>query len=396
MKSQIELPPYEQIQTLQTELRGLQIEYRSKPGLPEWNLVRASTKLIAEFVSLPSTGKSLFFGCGPGAGAVALSRTVPKNELWLTDVNYIALQMTRQTLALNQVLSAVVLDDIEIPAAQHGQFTTAIIDLPKGRRLARRWLVQAWQALQASGWLYLAGANEEGIQTVIRDAQDLFGPGAILGYRKGNRIARFEKRDAGKTWPEWARQPGIAPQTWHEFDVTWAGLSLHLRSLPGIFSFDRLDAGTRFLLESIKIPAGARLLDAGCGYGMIGLAAGLSEAAEIDLVDVNLLAMAAARQNFAQFDFTQARILPGDALQAVQDRQYSLILTNPPFHAGKAVDYQMAEAFIRQSWQQLEPGGQFALVANQFIRYDRLMKPLFGRIEVAAQNRGYKVWLGVK
>jgi 16S rRNA (guanine1207-N2)-methyltransferase len=231
---------------------------------------------------------------------------------------------------------------------------------------------------------------------VLRDAEDFWGPGAILGYRKGNRIAHYIKNHAAQVWPDWALLPGIAPYTWHEMDLSAAGQTLHLRSVPGIFSFDRLDAGTSFLLENLSIPAGAHLLDLGCGYGIIGILGGISGAATIDLVDVNLLAIAAAQENFTQYSFVNSRVLPSDALQAVQDRQYTLILSNPPFHSGKAVDYQMAKAFIDQSWRQLEPGGQFALVANQFIRYDQLMQPLFKHVELIAQNQGYKVWMGIK
>lgn len=389
-------PPYETVHTFQTELNGRPIEFRSKPGLVDWNTVRPSTQLLAEFVSLPAVGCSLFYGCGHGAAAAALARTAPLNKLWLTDVNYIALQMSRQTLDLNQVEHAFLLEEIEIPNSYKSNFSTVIIDLPKGRRLARRWLVQGWEALQIGGLLYLAGSNEEGIQSVIRDAQDLCGAGTILGYKKGNRISRFVKAGSAQDWPDWAYQPGIAPLTWHEMNVTFAGYSLRLRSLPGIFSYDRLDAGTLFLLDNIKIPAGASLLDLGCGYGIIGLIGGISGAAKIDLIDANLLAVAAARENIASCPPGNMQALLSDALRSVQHRQYSMILTNPPFHAGKTVDYQMAEAFIKQSWQQLIPEGQFALVANRFIRYDQLMQPLFKRVELVSQNQGYRVWLGIK
>jgi 16S rRNA (guanine1207-N2)-methyltransferase len=396
MQSPKTLPPYEQIRTFQTHLRGKPVWYQSKPGLADWDQIKPSTTLIAELVTLPSTGRCIFYGCGHAAGVVAAVRQAPNSEIWLTDVNFISLQMARLTLEQNRIEKAVFLEDIAIPEPLLDQFQAVIIDMPKGRRLARRWLVQAWHALQPEGILYLAGSNSEGIHSVVQDAQDLWGPGTLLGYHKGSRIARFIKKIPGPTWPNWASQPGIALNTWVEIDLIPDDHALHLYSLPGIFSYDRLDGGTKFLLANISIPAGAHLLDLGCGYGIIGLVGYLSGAAAVDLVDVNLLAIAATRKNFGLYGYSDATILASDALHSVRDREYDLILSNPPFHAGKAVDYQMAQAFIEQSRNQLTPGGEFTLVANQFIRYDQLMAPLFKQVNLLAQNQGFKVWQGVK
>ena len=64
-------------------------------------------------------------------------------------------------------------------------YQTIVINLPKGRKLARRWLVEAWSALQPGGELYLAGANPEGIQSVIQDAGSLFGNATVLALPEG-------------------------------------------------------------------------------------------------------------------------------------------------------------------------------------------------------------------
>ncbi len=66
----------------------------------------------------------------------------------------------------------------------------------------------------------------------------------------------------------------------------------------------------------------------------------------MDFVDNNLLAVAATQENLRRQNLVHASVLPGDVLESVEDRQYDLIITNPPFHAGQPVDYQMAEAFI--------------------------------------------------
>ncbi len=60
-------------------------------------------------------------------------------------------------------------------------------------------------------------------------------------------------------------------------------------------------------------------------------------------------------------------------MSAIPDKKYELILSNPPFHTGRDVDYQVARAFIEQSYSALQTGGQLYLVANRFIRYEKIM-----------------------
>jgi 16S rRNA (guanine1207-N2)-methyltransferase len=388
--------PYNLERVFQTKLGGFLIQYVSKPGLPTWNQISPSLELITDNVTVTSKSRLLYFNCGHGAGVVSLARQARHKEFWLYETNYLALEMTKKTLEINQVGDVFISDEIELLEDQKQTFDDIIIDLPKGRSLAQSWLLKAYDALRVGGRLYLAGSKSEGIQAVIKDAEELLGIPAILGYKKGNRIVRYVKNIPAHKLPVWAQRPGIAPNTWHEMGITIKNHSLKLYSLPGIFSYDRLDPGTQILLSAVDIQIGAQFLDLGCGYGIIGLIAGLSGAAPVDLVDVNLLAVAATRKNIISNGIKSAAVLPSDVLQSVSDHQFDQILTNPPFHSGKAVDYQMSHAFIEQSWRHLKPGGEFNLVANQFIRYDNLMKPLFRQITVLAESNGYRVWQGIK
>jgi 16S rRNA (guanine1207-N2)-methyltransferase len=161
--------------------------------------------------------------------------------------------------------------------------------------------------------------------------------------------------------------------------------------LPGVFSSDRLDDGTRLLLSRLEVLPGARLLDLGCGYGLIGLIAAQNGATSVDMVDTNLLAVAAAQANLELYGIQNAQAFPSDALEAVLDRRYTHVVTNPPFHLGHSVDYQVTQAFIHQAWQVLEPGGQLLLVANKFIRYDLEMTPLFKHVERLAETNRYQL-----
>lgn len=383
--------PYYRTSELAPTLRGQAIRVITKPGLPQWDRVTPATGLLAEAVEVSPDARVLVLGCGPGALGVVLARQAPAGQVWLLDTSAIALAMAERTLAANGVANASVVEDITALPARAGACDVVAIELPKGRQLARRWLVEAHAALRPGGRLYLAGPKNEGVQSGIADLKALFGDAETLAYRAGNRVASGVKVGAREEAPAWARDPGIAPGTWHEFAATVRDQTFQLRSLPGIFSFEGLDAGTRLLLDHLEVPRGGGVLDIGCGYGIIGLLAARLGAGSVDLVDENLLAVAAAAENIAANGVHNARAFASDAFAAVGERRYDLVVTNPPFHTGKAVAYDAAEAFIAGARQSLNPGGRFMLVANRFIRHDALLRPLFARVETVAEDRSYHV-----
>jgi 16S rRNA (guanine1207-N2)-methyltransferase len=232
---------------------------------------------------------------------------------------------------------------------------------------------------------------------VVKDASQLFGPGGVVDYHKGNRVVRFAKPQANQSANcPWLDTPGVAPGTWHHLALETPAGKLDLVSLPGVFSYDRLDEGTALLLETVRSSPGERVLDLGCGCGVIGILAAQMGAARVDLVDSSLLAVACAQANLANHQLANARALASDGLSSVQDQRYERILSNPPFHAGKGVDYRMAEAFIQQSWQALEADGTLALVANRFIRYESIIEKYFSQVSVLAETGKFRVLAGRK
>jgi 16S rRNA (guanine1207-N2)-methyltransferase len=401
--------PYYQVREFMYLLCGQELRVFSKPGLPHWDKVTPVVQLLAEAVSPRKGGQVMLLGCGNGALGVALARPGRAESMRMADMNWIAVCVAKLTMAANGFPNVPV-EPLQYPLPSE-IFQTIVINLPKGRKLARRWLVEAWGALQPGNELYLAGANPEGIQSVIQDAGTLFGNATVLAYRKGCRVARMVKQTESGVNPDraanaitpspevsWAAEPGIARGSWLEFSTSVCGGTFTLRSLPGIFSFDRLDEGTALLLQQFtrEWVQGRRVLDFGCGYGLIGMVAARLGAAWVDLLDVDLTAVAAAQENCTVNKILNARVLPSDVLDAIGSERYDLILSNPPFHAGKQVEYSMAQTFVTHSRHILNPGGRLVLVSNRFIRYDRLMKEVFGNVEALAENTKYHVLESVR
>lgn len=375
---------------LRATLRGAPLVVVAKPGLAGGGAVGDAAALAAELLAPAPAERVLLLGCGHGALGVALARLLPQGALTLSDPSLVALRMAERTLAANGVAGARVSHSLSLLPAEAGQYDRVVLLAPQSRALGRRWLAEAHALLRPGGALNVAGANAGGVQPLIGDAAALFGSAGVLGYGKGCRVSESLRAAAPPAPPAWAAEPGIAPGTWRTLRAELPGGAVELASLPGVFSYDRLDAGTAFLLQHLALGRGLRVLDAGCGYGPIGVAAARLGAAQVDMLDASLLAVAAARENIARLGLAGARAAPSDALEAAAG-PYDLVVSNPPFHAGQAVDTSMAHAFIAQARAALAPGGRLALVANRFLPYERHLAPHFAHVAVAAEGRSYRL-----
>lgn len=164
----------------------------------------------------------------------------------------------------------------------------------------------------------------------------------------------------------------------------------------GVFSKGRVDPGTRLLIEHLPLPASGNVLDLGCGYGPIGLAiASESADARVIMVDVNERAAELARRNLRRNGIDNADVVVGDGFIAVPDRQFSLIVSNPPIRAGKRVVYP----WVDEAHQRLVPGGRLLMVARTSQGAKSLARKIadvFGTVSEPGKGSGYRVLEGVR
>ena len=334
----------------------------------------------------------LLLGCEPSLAHELAVAMPTAGVCWApTDVrDHVALRRAVERHNLTNM--QVDIDPVQ-PVEGNETFDAVVLQTPPERALARRWLVTARHALREGGTLLAAGANGEGIRSALADAEALFGSAGWSDYRRRNRVARFARPEPWPAMPEWSTRPGIAPGSWElaEFVIGDPPLRLCLDSLPGVFAANRLDAGTALLLDHLRVRADERVLDVGCGSGVIGLVAARRGAGWVDLVDANLLAVAAATRNLARNDVAHGRALASDVYDAVDGERYDLIVSNPPFHRGKAVDQEVAQRLIATAPRVLARGGRLLLVANAFLPYDDAMRRVFARVEIVATTRQYRV-----
>lgn len=162
-----------------------------------------------------------------------------------------------------------------------------------------------------------------------------------------------------------------------------------MESDAGVFSKQGLDFGSRLLIESTVLPTGSKVLDLGCGYGVIGIVLAKRDNVEATLVDVNRRALELARKN-AKGCGVAVRLIESDGFANV-DGAFDHIVTNPPIRAGKKVVY----AWFEQAKDHLVQNGTFSLV----IRKDqgapsaqKALEGMYARVEIVAKKSGYFVF----
>lgn len=373
-------------------LAGREWPVAMRPALGEVASASPVAQLLAAQAQLAPGQRVLVSPCGNGLVAAWAAATCGPEHMMAMDTDAIALDLARQTLAANGLAACSISAGVPTGALAE-PFDVGLLALPKGRALARLHLLGMALSLAPGGELYLAGANNAGIQSVLADAERLFGPGELLAYRKGHRVARFRRPPLDPTrLPPPFDEPGLLPGTYREVPVVVGPHRLTLRSRPGVFSHGALDAGTAMLLANLRVHPGERVLDWGCGAGIIGLVAALTAGPEaVTLLDVDALACECAAASLAANGLAGVRVILGDGLAALPGERLDLIVSNPPFHSGHEVNLRITAALIGEAFAALKPRGRLVLVANRFLPYGRLLSEVFGAVETLAADGRYQV-----
>ncbi len=163
-----------------------------------------------------------------------------------------------------------------------------------------------------------------------------------------------------------------------------------------VFSIKRIDLGTHVLIEAMQLPEKGYVLDIGCGYGAVGIAAAkFNRDLHVVLTDVNRRAVLLARQNAEKNHVHNVEVHQGDLYEPVQGQCFDCILSNPPVSAGMAT----VLAIIQGAPAQLSCGGTLQMVIRSKIGKKTLpdaFTEAFGNCVVLAIESGYRLLMGQK
>lgn len=260
------------------------------------------------------------------------------------------------------------------PWPDPGPYDLAVVKLPKGKD-AFRTLIQALaHRLTPEGTLWVHGANDEGIKSA----------GKVLAEGFDHVETVLSKRHC-RVWCArgLAAVPPAPEPSPYRYEV--AGQVLEGISWPGLFAHGHLDPATQALLEVLPTFDG-KVLDFGCGAGVIGQFIHQRDGLPVDLSDVDALAVDTARRNVPEANVLLCEGLPQDT------GRYRAIVSNPPLHRGKDTEPGPLRKLIDEAPRRLGRSGELWITTQGAIPLRERLQERFPRVELVHKDRRFTVW----
>jgi len=271
--------------------------------------------------------------------------------------------------------------------AEDERFPLVLLLPPRQREEARAAFAQAVHHAQPGGVVLAAVPNAEGAKSAQADFERLLGPSRSLSKHK----CRVFWASPG----EHALDHALLQQ-WRELDTPRRIAGGYL-SRPGLFAWDRIDAASALLASHLPADLRGRVADLGAGYGYLAaqVIARCPQVDAIDLYEAQARALEPARSNLAEAVRASGRTLTTRVhwhdVTAGLTQRYDAIVSNPPFHQGRADLPELGRAFIEAAAQALLSGGRLWLVANRHLPYEATLAAHFAQVRTVVTQEGFKV-----
>ncbi len=173
----------------------------------------------------------------------------------------------------------------------------------------------------------------------------------------------------------------------YEYSIN--GKNLKVETGVSLFSPNGVDKGTLSMLRHVEFSPEDKLLDLGCGCGIVSLIAASSgvNPVNITLTDIDSEAVNISKKNLIANGFEGFEAVVGDALSQVKDSGYTLILSNPPYHT----DFSVAKSFIEKGFNRLKVDGKLYMVTKRKDWYKNKIVSVFGGVRIFEED-GYFIF----
>ena len=279
-----------------------------------------------------------------------------------------------------------------LPRVADCAYKQVLVLLPRQRDQSRALLARGLANLAADGVLVASLANNDGARSAESDLARLAGPVRSLSKHKC-RVFWVAKAKA-------SIDAGLLSE-WRGLDAPRVVADGRFISRPGLFAWDRIDDASALLASCLPPDLRGRGADLGAGFGFLAteVMARCAGVTALDLYVADFEALELARLNLSKVANANAAVSLGchwhDVSTGLPER-YDFIVTNPPFHQGRADLPDLGRSFIAAAASALVPGGRLWLVANRHLPYEAELASGFGKLRVVEMRDGFKVIEAVK
>ena len=249
-----------------------------------------------------------------------------------------------------------------------GTYSLSIIFLARSRAESRQLVARASAVTEGS--VVVDGQKTDGVESLVREIRRRAPIGAVHCKAHG-RLFSFEGGEFG----DWAGTGGSVVDGF--------------LTAPGDFSADGADPGSKMLADALPAKLPKRMADLGAGWGYLSRAVLCRDGVkELHLVEAECAALDRARRNIID---SRARFHWADVTSFSVNPALGAIVTNPPFHSGRAADPSLGRAFIEAAARLLDRSGRIWLVANRHLPYERELRCRFRNSREVAGDGRFKV-----
>ena len=260
-----------------------------------------------------------------------------------------------------------------------------VINFPKSKGELAFTLAMIAPFLDIDAKIFLVGEKKGGVQSSPKLTQ------AFLNNCQKVDAARHCLLFVGIVKAESLNKAFILNDWFEKYQLSVGGITLTIASLPGVFSQKKLDVGTALLLENLPRVMKGKVLDFGCGAGVISCFIGKKFAdTELCLLDVSALAIASAKKTLA-LNHILGHVFASNSLSEVSEK-YQHVVSNPPFHQGTKTSYLASEEFLRGIKPHLQHNGNITIVANSFLQYLPIMQQHIGNSRSLLSKQGFSIY----
>jgi 16S rRNA (guanine1207-N2)-methyltransferase len=265
------------------------------------------------------------------------------------------------------------------PRVEGSGYDAALVLAGRHRGQNETRIAQAIECVTPGGLIVVAGSKDDGIDS-LRKRVGALAP--LEGHLPKHHGVAFWFQREGLDIVEALRGANSAIM-----------VDARYHTAPGMFSFDRIDAGSKLLAAHLPGDLRGNVADfcAGWGYLAAEIAARSPDLAGLDLFEADFEALEAARLAVRP-GALEPRFFWTDLLTETVERRYDTIVMNPPFHSSRAAEPEIGAGMIRAASRALKPGGKLFMVANRQLPYEQVLAAAFSSHVEIARDGAFKVF----